>query len=334
MKNKFLLFLITILVLLIGFFFWGSSSTLKVSELNSIEKNINPIQPQPNETLSIITYNLGYLSGMTNNRPVARTKDLFDNNLNKTLEIFQNLTPDFVAFQEIDFNADRSYNINQMNELMEKHPFIYSAKAVNWDKAYVPFPYWPISKQFGKINSGQALLSQHEIIGNDIVSLIKPKDNPFYYNAFYLDRLIQIIKLVVNGREMVIMNLHLEAFHAETRNAQVKTVLKEFHKYSEHFPVIVCGDFNSTPPGVSQPYQDDHVIQTLLNDYQMEMAIGLEENSENEKSYFTFESVNPDRRLDYFFYNPKFIQLVNARVIHEAGDISDHLPVLMQFVFR
>lgn len=334
MIKKVLGILFIVFTFIIVFFFWGSSSVIGPHQYNEISKNEALQAITKTDTFSLITYNLGYLSGMTNNKAVDRTSQLFNDNLTKTQHLFSAINPDFVAFQEIDFNSDRSYGVDQLKELFLHQPFNYSAKAVNWDKTYVPFPYWPISKQFGKIISGQAILSQHEIIGNEIIPLQKPADNPFYYNAFYLDRLAQVSKINIGTSEMVIINLHLEAFHANTRDEQIKTVLREYHKYSEKFPVFLCGDFNSTPPGATTPYQTDHVIQTLLNDFQLEMAIGMEENLKNEHDYFTFNSDQPDRRLDYIFYNPKFIQIIDARVLHEAGQISDHLPVWMKFTLR
>tara|TARA_R110002050_G_scaffold204327_1_gene339647 strand:+ start:138788 stop:139603 length:816 start_codon:yes stop_codon:yes gene_type:complete len=271
---------------------------------------------------------------MTNNKAVDRSEKMYTTNLNHSISLFNKMAPDLIAFQEIDFDADRSYNRNQMEAIANSIPYPYSAAAVNWDKRYVPFPYWPISQQFGKIVSGQAVLSKFPIVENTIHKLVKPEGNPFYYNAFYLDRLAQITRINIGKNDLILINVHLEAFHAETRDTQIKTVLGIVHQYSEQNPVILCGDFNSTPPGVSNPYQNDHVIQALLADFQLEMAINMDANKNDESAYFTFNSENPDKRIDYFFYNPKFIKFLDARVLTEAEQISDHLPVWMKFVIR
>lgn len=328
---------IGILVLFIfvtGFFFWGSAPAHSTDEYQEIIEITDFSSPLAKDTASIITFNVGYLSGMTNNRAVDRTENLFNTHLKQSLQVLQSLSPDFIAFQEIDFGSDRSYQIDQLSEYQQEMKFPFAAKAVNWDKTYVPFPYWPVSQQFGEIYSGQAVLSNYPIIGMDVIPLVKPEDNPFYYNAFYLDRIIQVAKVKVGKTEMVIINLHLEAFHANTRDVQIKTVLGEVHKYSEKYPVLLVGDFNSTPPGASFPYQDDHVIKTLLSDFQLEMAIGMDEYKNNETTHFTFPSDSPDRRLDYIFYNPKFVQIIEARVVHESKQVSDHLPVYMKFALR
>ena len=334
MKKGLLSFVLLLVVFVTGFFFWGSSSTLSDGNYSDISEMKEPVSVQNTDTFSMVTFNIGYLSGMTNNKAVDRTAKLFDDKLNKSIHLFQSLQPDFIAFQEIDFDGDRSFNVNQMQELSAQIPYNYAAKAVNWDKRYVPFPYWPISQQFGKVVSGQAVLSQYKITENEIVTLVKPEGNPFYYNAFYLDRLAQVTKIKIGNKDLIIINVHLEAFHGETRDIQIKTVVGILHQYSEKHPVILCGDFNSTPPGATKPWQKDNVIKTLLADYQIEMAIGMNENKTNESSYYTFNSETPDRRIDYFFYNPKFIKVLDTRVLKESEQISDHLPVWMKFVLR
>ena len=326
--------IVVFLIFVSGFYFWASAPAHSLDDYQDIIE-INYVDiPSPKDTLSIITFNVGYLSGMTNNRAVDRNFKLFEDNLHKSLNVLQALSPDFIAFQEIDFGSDRSYHVNQLNEFQKNMKFPYAAKAVNWDKTYVPFPYWPISQQFGNIYSGQAVLSNYPLIGMDIIPLVKPVNNPFYYNAFYLDRIIQVAKIKVGKKEMVIINLHLEAFHANTRDAQIITVLREVHKYSEKYPVLVVGDFNSTPPEATHPYQDDHVIKTILSDFQLEMAIGMDQNKKNESANFTFPSDSPSGRLDYIFYNPKFVQIIDARVVGESEQVSDHLPVYMKFALR
>lgn len=335
--KKFLGYTFALLVaFVVIFFFWGSSANENANQYEVIS-NSSPsatAKTPDNDTFSLVTYNIGYLSGMTNNKAVDRSKKMFDNNLNAAVQLFSSIRPDFMALQEIDFDADRSFNVNQMEELSTQVPFQYSAKAVNWDKKYVPFPYLPVSQQFGKVVSGQSVLSQYEIIENSITTLVKPEDNPFYYNAFYLDRLAQTVKINIGTKTLVIINVHLEAFKPKTRDIQIKTVLDLFHQYAKDFPVILTGDFNSTPPGASNPWQDDHVIETILKDPGIEMAIGMDENAANESNYYTFNSENPDRRIDYFFYHPKFIEVINARVLVEANQISDHLPMYMKFVLK
>ena len=56
--------------------------------------------------------------------------------------------------------------------------FLEGAYAVNWDKRYVPFPYWPPVVHFGEMLSGQGVLSKFPILMNKKIVLQKPEENP------------------------------------------------------------------------------------------------------------------------------------------------------------
>ena len=88
--KRFIKFIFSLLFLLIiatiVFFFWASSSTLKEAEYVSLTKVDDQNQLENDSIFSIVTYNIGYLSGMTNNRPIAKPKSLFDENLQKLIK--------------------------------------------------------------------------------------------------------------------------------------------------------------------------------------------------------------------------------------------------------
>lgn len=334
MLKKLSLLLILLPLGLIYFYYWGSSSSTDISTYNQIQTYNSNTVITDKDTFSIITFNIGYLSGMTNNIAVDRPKSLIMGNLEKSVELFHQIKPDFISFQEIDFDASRSFNFNQAHAIALNASFNYTSTCINWDKKYVPFPYWPISSHFGKTVSGQAITSQYPIIENSSYTLARSKNNTFYYDAFYLDRLAQISTIDMGLFQLIIINVHLEAFDSETRNIQIQEVLGIYHQYSETNPVILCGDFNSTPPNATNPYQDDNVIESLLEDTQIEMAIDIYKDTRNENDYFTFNSESPIRRIDYIFFNPEFITCIDSRVLNEAGQISDHLPVWMKFTLN
>lgn len=330
MKKVFLIAGILIVTSFIIFYFWASSSSRN-------SENYNQIITYPNnpeikaDTLSVLTYNIGYLSGMTNNLPVDREESLFSKNLSESISLLSNYDFDFIGLQEVDFGADRSFNYNQFDSLGLSLGFHQGAYAVNWDKSYVPFPYLPIQNHFGKMYSGQGLLSKVQLYSNDLLILDKPINAPFYYNAFYLDRVLQINKVLIGTDTLVLMNVHLEAFDKETRKLQAEKVLVEFKKWSTDYPVILMGDFNSPPPFASELNTDEKTIEIFLNDPFIEEAISKERYLKNESQYFTFDTAEPYERLDYIFYNNNKIRKIESDVLREAQSISDHLPVWMTF---
>ncbi|MFY7672662.1 endonuclease/exonuclease/phosphatase family protein [Tenacibaculum sp. MEBiC06402] len=320
--SYFLKLVLILAAFVVLFYFWGSSATMKKSEYKKVIANNYEVKKTGDSIFSIVTYNIGYLSGMTNNTTKARPKELFDTNLLKVKKLFKDINPDFIAFQEIDYDAKRSYQINQEEEL-SKLGYNHVARAVNWDKKYVPFPYFPPSAHFSQVVSGQSFLSKYNIVNHERVVLDRVENTPFFKDAFYIDRLLQILEVTVQGTKMVIMNVHLEAFDKETRVKQLKKVVKKFKEYSKSQPTILLGDFNS------DPNFEDPAIAQVLNLENVGNAAFSKDNFAN-----TFDAENPYKRLDYIFYSKQFIEYVNGDVLEEFGQASDHLPVLMKFKLK
>ncbi len=271
---------------------------------------------------SIVTYNIGYLSGMTNNLPVEKPKELFDKNLKKVLKETKIVNPDIIAFQEIDYKASRSFNVNQQNEIA-KLGYNYVAEAVNWDETYVPFPYWPPSMHFGKVISGQSIISKFPLKNHKRIVLERVPDAPFYRDALYIERLAQITTVELHKQEVVLINVHLEAFDKPTRVRQFKAVLQLFDKYKNKYPTILLGDFNS------RARENDAIIQKMFSMKDVGNAAFNKNNISN-----TFNTKDPFKRIDYIFYTKNSIEYIDGKVLTQFGEASDHLPVQMSFKLK
>lgn len=313
-----------ILVLLIGFvgfFFWGSSSAHPVEEYNKIIRTNIDNSVKNDSIFSLLTYNIGYLSGMTNNLPIAKPKSLFDDNLSKVKAVLKPLNIDILAFQEIDYASARSFDINQQLEIAELgYPFV--AQAVNWDKRYLPFPYYPISMQFGHVYSGQSVLSHFPVKSQKRFVLTTVADAPFYWAPFYLDRLAQVVEIQIKNSIVIVINVHLEAYDKPTRAIQTKEVLALYNSYKNEYPTLLVGDFNSD---IKFP---DASIVPIMNSPDIGIA------AFNIPYPNTFNSINPHKRIDYIFYNKNFIEEIGSRVLTEMGVASDHLPLLIHFKLK
>lgn len=326
----FLSFIVLFLVAFIAFYFWGSSSKFSQAEYSQVQNYELVDYQDPNDsTFTILSYNIGYLSGMTNNLPMTRPKSLYDDNLKKSIDVLKKIDADIVAFQEIDFASQRSFEVNQLDEIAKGVNYNYASMVVNWDKTYVPFPYGLPNRHFGRILSGQAITSHFPIQEHERVLLEAVVNSPFYRTAFYLDRLAEVTQLDINGKDLIVINIHLEAFDKETRLIQSKTVLKLFKKYAKDYPVLLIGDFNSRP-------EDEEVknptIDVFLKDPSLKSAIAdADLRADNQK---TFPSDKPIEKIDFIFYNQDKIEILDARVVHEIGTASDHLPILANFKFQ
>jgi endonuclease/exonuclease/phosphatase family metal-dependent hydrolase len=327
--------LFVLILAFVIFYYWASSGTQPRDKLSEIVTYADtPGPPKTQGIFTVMTYNTGYLSGMTNNQPVKRPgKVFFEKNMESFLQLLEEIQPDVTGVQEIDFYSKRSHYINQLNTIAEKADYKYAAKAINWDKRYLPFPYWPPSLHFGRVLSGQAVLSRWPILSTERIVLQKPKSTPFYYNAFYLDRLIQVAKIKIGSKDIIILNVHLDAIDRETREDQAKRLLDLYRSYKDDYPVLLMGDFNSIPPDAPRKkdfpdepvtdFQNDRTIQFFLEDPGLKAV---------DSTTFTFPTDSPTRKLDYIFYTHDKIRLI--KVFVPSIDSSDHLPTVMQFSFK
>jgi endonuclease/exonuclease/phosphatase family metal-dependent hydrolase len=312
-------FLLALIVAFIIFFFWASSSTLDKTQYANMHTNEYEDLVDNDSVFSIVTYNIGYLSGMTNNLPVSKSKKLFDTNLDKVLSETKKVNPDIIAFQEIDYNASRSYKVNQQNEIA-KLGYKYTAAAVNWDETYVPFPYWPPTMHFGKVVSGQSIVSKYTLKEHERIVLERVKNAPFYRDAFYIERLAQVVKVTLNEQDVVVINVHLEAFDKPTGVNQLEEVLVIFNQYKDKYPTILLGDFNSRARDTAA------IIQKMFAMTDVGNAAFNAENPVN-----TFDTKKPFERIDYIFYTKNSIEYISGKVLTEFEQASDHLPVFMKF---
>lgn len=315
-------FLFLLIIACVIFFFWASSSTLDKTQYAELTE-INDKSDVGNDSIfNIVTYNIGYLSGMTNNRAIEKPKSLFDDNLQKVLTETKKVNPDIIAFQEIDYNASRSYNVNQ-EEQIANLGYNYRAKTINWDERYLPFPYWPVSMHFGKVVSGQSIISKYPLKEQQRVVLQRVADAPFHRDAFYLERLAQIVKVVLNGKEVMLINIHLEAFDKDTRVKQFEEVVKLFNQYKDQYPTILLGDFNS------RARDENAIVKKMFTMKNVGNAAFDVINIQN-----TFDTKAPYERIDYIFYTKNSIEYIFGKVLNEFGQASDHLPVFMEFGLR
>jgi endonuclease/exonuclease/phosphatase family metal-dependent hydrolase len=321
LKFIFRFFLLLIIACVI-FFFWASSSTLEETQYAELTE-INQKSDIDNDSIfSIVTYNIGYLSGMTNNLPIAKSKSLFDDNLQKVINETKKVNPDIIAFQEIDYDASRSYNVNQEEKIADLG-YNYRAKSINWDVRYLPFPSWPISMHFGKVISGQSIISKYPLKEQQRIVLQRVADAPFHRDAFYLERLAQVVKVILNGKEVILINIHLEAFDKDTRVKQFEEVVAIFNKYKNNYPTILLGDFNS------RARDENAIVKKMFTMENVGNAAFDVINIEN-----TFDTKAPYERIDYIFYTTNSIEYVSGKVLNEFEQASDHLPVFMEFKLK
>jgi len=312
-------------------FFWASSGRLSEDELAQTKRYAAP-DTAAGDTLTVTSYNVGYLSGMTNNEPVVRSDSLLAANLDRALGLLRRAGSDLIAVQEIDYGAARSGYVQQLDTIAAQLGFAEAAAAVNWDVRYLPFPYGRPAVHFGRTVSGQAVLSRRSIRQHYRHVLARPPQS-FVRDAFYLDRLAQIAIVDLGNRPLAVVNVHLEAFHTPTRERQARTVNRLYDRLAATgLPVLLLGDFNSPlpPPSGAPSKSTDETMRFLLAD--LEVRPVFPDTSPQRPPPGTYPADAPTETIDHVFYPPDRFAVVDRQIQCGApSPPSDHCAVTASF---
>lgn len=252
-------------ILLIGFLilFITEYCPDDVEKLKSDGESIYKLEK--GTTLNIVTYNLGYLSLDSSQDffldggegVMPETEDNTKNNLYGVKRYMKEKNADIYLFQEVDYKAKRSYKINQYEEL--KAGFGGTATFATYHKCvFIPYP---ILNPVGYVHSGMAILNKYEG-KTERIALESAYSWPKSMVMFKRCLMVQRVKVENTDKELVVINVHLEAYDdGKTRENQMN-VLKELmeKEYKKGNYVIVGGDFNQTFPTVDNskyPILDD-----------------------------------------------------------------------------
>lgn len=293
--------------------------------------------------LSVVSWNIAWAYGWgSEGRGAAKAPDHFERTLTRIAETLEALDADVVLLQEVDFRSTRSHHTDQARALAERAGYPFIARAESWRANWVPFPYWPIRNQFGRMSSGGAILSRYPMSDAEVILFDKPSSNPFWYNLFYLFRYVQTARLILPDRSVTLVNTHLEAFDRPTREMQAQRIVEIVRSALQTGPLVLGGDLNSVPPESTTRggYEDEpetehggeHTISMIRSIGGVADTVPAATFSKDEKSFFTFPAHAPNRKLDFLF-GSEDLRVVEARTGREAGSASDHLPVLARFAF-
>ena len=118
---------------------------------------------------------------------------------------------DFALFQEVDTNSDRSFHVNQLQNMANEFTTYDYVHAVNFHSSYLAYP---LNEPIGKINSGISTFSRYSIESSVRKSFYVTDAFPTKF--FDLDRCYSISKIPVGttGKYLSIINVHLSAYDA------------------------------------------------------------------------------------------------------------------------
>ena len=208
--------------------------------------------------LTIVSWNCGYgalgdnadffMDGGSSVYTADRAR--VESNLAGIRDALKALNPDFLILQEVDINSARSYSLDERGVLREALPGASESFAYNFNTLFVPYPIPPM----GHVESGMYTLSTAVPGSSARISLPVPFSWPI--RLFNLKRCLLVSRFPVkySDRELVLINLHLEAYDdGEGKEAQARqlTALMQ-EEYAKGNYVIAGGDFNQRFTNIDQ----------------------------------------------------------------------------------
>ena len=164
-----------------------------------------------------------------------------------------------VLLQEVDKDSSRTYGIDERGLLsggMNCESF-----ALNYSCPFVPNPNTLLIDPLGKINSGLFTMTDDLLIEKaERISLPCPFSWPLRIANLKRCLLVSYLPIEDSDRQLVVVNLHLEAYDdGEGKIAQTRQ-LREFitSEYAKGNYVIAGGDFNQVFPGSLEVYPNTH----------------------------------------------------------------------------
>lgn len=297
--------------------------------------------------ISLMTWNIGYGAlgdnadfFMDGGKMVnTATKKRLESNLDNIESFVRDEGSDIQFFQEMDTNSYRSHHTNEYKRMGKVLSSSASALAYNFKVKFIPYPIPPI----GKVEGGISTFSGYKINSAERIKLPTPFKWPV--RIANLKRCLLVTKLPVadSDKELVLINLHLEAFDDGSGKIEQTKKLKEYmdKEVAKGNYVIAAGDFNQTFSNIDTsmyPVVWDSWVAGLIdhkdigNDYKMLMDNSAPTCRSNHRVY---ANRDPKKPYQYFMIDG-FIVSNNVKV----SDVntknldfksSDHNPVVLRF---
>lgn len=333
--------ILLLLLVFAGIIVYAIISDFKPPEKTIVFNSDKPDILNDSLEVSLMTWNIGYCG-------LDRDMDFFYDGGTKVMtprkNCLENLEAvkkflggndsiDFILLQEVDRNSKRSYHFNEFDTLTKMledyHPFF----AINYKVFFVPVP--PASPM-GKVLSGIAMFSRYQ--PSSSVRYAFPGEYGFPKQLFMLDRCFMVNRYPLkNGKELLVINTHNEAFDpGDIRKAQM-AYLKEFllSEYAKGNYIIAGGDWNQSPPEFNPRFS----VNPVNNDQMMMTSDYLPPEWK-----WVYDNTNPSNRsviaaydpatttttvIDIFLLSPN-VKGISVNCINLNFKNSDHNPVRLK----
>lgn len=336
--------IILVLILLLAFtglIVYAVITDYKPKEKEIVFNSENPEKLKDSIEISLLTWNIGYC-GLDKDMDffydggtkVFTPREKCIGNLSAVESFIKNNDSiDFIFIQEIDRGSKRSYYINEYDSLVKIMERYFPFFGKNYDVFFVPVPP---SSPMGKVLSGLAIFSKCR--PSSSVRYSFPGEYGFPKQLFMLDRCFLVNRYPLeNGKELLIINTHNEAFDpGEIRRAQM-AYLKDFlqAEYNKGNYIIAGGDWNQSPPEFKPDFSVNQVntLQMMMtSDYlPSEWKWIYDNRTPSNRTVITAydQATTTTTVLDFFLLSPN-ISAISIKCVDLNFENSDHNPVIIK----
>ena len=284
------------------------------------------------ESIRVLTFNTGYagldksqdffMDGGSGVSPTGGRAKV-EENLAGILAAIQEANAQIVLLQEVDQSSVRTNRIDE-TAYYQQNTGLNAAYAVNYQCGFVPFPLPPI----GAVKSGVLTLSAYQPAQAQRQSLPVPFKWPIRVANLKRCLLVERIPVADNGRELVLINLHLEAYD------DGDFIHQEYEKGNY---VIAGGDFNQTFEGVQRfgGSWEGKWTPGVFTEDELPQGVRLVYDPSLPTCRSLDQAYTGDRDNHVFYLIDGFLVTDNVQVedVHTVDldfAYSDHNPMLMQ----
>lgn len=350
-----LLAVLAVVLLYVGYVF-GTYSRIEDNQTLTVTHGSGGVQTAEADTeYKVLCWNIGFgayeddfgffMDGGTESR--AWSKERLTANIEAIGRTIADENPDISILQEVDFDSDRSYHVDEalaLRTFEDLDAWTDSVFAVNYHSAYL---FYPITQPHGASKSG--LLTTSKLGIRSAVRRSLPVETGVT-KILDLDRCYSVSKIpVANGKELCLYNLHLSAYTSDGKIAdeQLELLLSDMQaEFEAGNYVIGGGDFNKDLLsggseayfGVStadynwaQPVRFDLIDETdirLIAPEGKDAPVPSVRNADG--AYHEGQLV---LTVDGFLVSPN-VEVTGSEVLDTGFAYSDHNPIIMTVKLR
>jgi endonuclease/exonuclease/phosphatase family metal-dependent hydrolase len=233
------------------------------------------------ETFRVMTYNIHHGEGLDHRVDLPRIAALIKRE-----------KADIVALQEVDKGVTRTDRRDLTAEL---------AKLTGFTGVFSN------NFHFEGGEYGNAILARFPVLTRTNVhyQMLRPNEQ----------RGVLGVTVDIHGKHLFLMDTHVDFHPPETERLNNVAELKQLADAHHDLPVIICGDFNSTPQTATYK-----AMSETFNDAWLSVS---------KDPGFSFPANHPDRRIDYQWVSHGAAVPVKAWV--PVTEASDHRPVMVEY---